>query len=80
MLSLDVNITPSLQLLQIKQVSVMKLKPKLIKVLVKVGNGIKNIVTGAEGHTANADIKVTHVDNDAVTKTTSLTSATTTYH
>ena len=24
-----------------------------------VGNGIKNIVTGAEGHTANADIKVT---------------------
>ncbi|BDR98745.1 calcium-independent hemolysin HpmA [Proteus mirabilis] len=49
-------------------------KAKIDQGFGKVGNGIKNIVTGAEGHTANADIKVTHVDNDAVTKTTSLTS------
>lgn len=39
-----------------------------------VGNGIKNIVTGAEGHTANADIKVSHIDNDSVTNTTTLNS------
>ncbi|NHW59575.1 hypothetical protein HA378_30900, partial [Escherichia coli] len=44
-------------------------KAKIDKGVGTVGNGIKNIVTGAEGHTANADIKVSHIDNDAVTQT-----------
>ncbi|MBS6210224.1 MAG: hemagglutinin repeat-containing protein, partial [Proteus hauseri] len=49
-------------------------KAKIDKGVSTVGNGIKNIVTGAEGHTANADINVSHIDNDAVTQTTTLTS------
>lgn len=47
-------------------------KAKIDKGVNYVGNGIKNIVTGAEGHTANANINVTHIDNDAVTKATTI--------
>ncbi|MEQ4923365.1 calcium-independent hemolysin HpmA [Proteus hauseri] len=49
-------------------------KAKFDKGVNYVGNGIKNIVTGAEGHTANVDINVSHIDNDSVTKTTTLNS------